>query len=121
MDADEQYVTKRWRHLHIADDTIIGAGTEIRFIPHSGKEIGDCPIIGRGRSRKEAFCAAKAYTVERERQIAEVKEEIKEISHAITEWKDDGDDDTYQSLVYKRILSLRLQPVLDALKQGMKQ
>ena len=109
MDEHEKYVRERWQYVSEEKCAVV---------------IHELPSYGHGfrfTGLKDRWVRARAFTVERERQIAEVKEEIKEISHAITEWKDDGDDDTYQSLVYKRILSLRLQPVLDALKQGMKQ
>ena len=109
MDEHEKYVRERWQYVSEEKCAVV---------------IHELPYYGHGfrfTGLKDRWVRARAFTVERERQIAEVKEEIKEISHAITEWKDDGDDDTYQSLVYKRILSLRLQPVLDALKQGMKQ
>ena len=115
MDEHERYVREKWERVeaydHLEDRPSI---VNIYGIRPTGRQFCHYLLC-------DSWAAAKAFTVEHERQIAEVKEEIKEISHAITEWKDDGDDDTYQSLVYKRILSLRLQPVLDSLKQGMKQ
>jgi hypothetical protein len=111
MDTNERYVKSKWEHVIVCDasyrryakDTIL-----LNWANHQFYELKD-------------WSAAKAFTVERERQIAEIEEEIVFINLAIKYSNEScGVEGCGCEEPFKRILA-REQAALDALKVGMKQ
>ena len=69
--------------------------------------------------RAEAWSAARAFTENREREIAEVREEISEIEDDILSYISHDNADSF-AVIYRRILA-RLQARLAELRRGMKE
>ena len=71
----------------------------------------EVPTLWGYASYDEALKAARAFTEQREREIAEVEEEIEELHFA--------EDNFFTDATYKRIL-VREQAVLSEMRRGMK-
>ena len=67
----------------------------------------------------DAIAAALAFTENREREIAEVREEISEIEDDILSYSSHDNADSF-AVIYRRILA-RLQARLAELRRGMKE
>ena len=67
----------------------------------------------------ECWSGARAFTEQREREIAEVREEISEIEDDILSYSSHDNADSF-AVIYRRILA-RLQARLAELRRGMKE
>ncbi len=108
MNADEEYVRARWGGFAVLDDTTTmerGIGV---FLGH------EVPTLWGYASYDEALKAARAFTEQREREIAEVEEEIALIANLGSHVKQEA----FAVDIRKRILA-RLQAVLSELQRGM--
>lgn len=126
---DEQYLLKRWHDIRIADDTMIGGGVEITVSYPIGLGVMPTLILGRGDTRKQALVAAKAFTEERELQIAEQTDDIAWVQGCVNAMRrllgeDLGESDRKMADEQlergERVLA-REQDRLQALKQGMRE
>jgi hypothetical protein len=110
MDADEQYVRERWENVIVCDGSYrhYAKGTILlNWANHQFYDFKD-------------FSAAKAFTVEHERKIAEVEEEIVSVKLTIEHLHEAcGVEGCGCEKPFKRILA-RAQAALDALKVGWK-
>ena len=98
MNADEEYVRSKWENVAIWKHSDGMLDIQLRHDLEFG-----------------SMADAKEYTIERERQIAEVEEEI-----ALVKWLEQENHLDNEGAVCERILAVE-QERLAALKQGMKQ
>ena len=75
--------------------------------------------IAEKNSYYDAIAAARAIAENREREIAEVREEISEIEDDILSYSSHDNADSF-AVIYRRILA-RLQARLAELRRGMKE
>ena len=113
MNADEEYLRDRWERIALEWGTLerkryvcVSAGG--MFIPLQGF-----------KTEAEAWSAARAFTEQREREIAEVREEISEIEDDILSYSSHDNADSF-AVIYRRILA-RLQARLAELRRGMQE
>ena len=107
--TDEEYVRARWERVIVCDGSYrhYAKGTILlNWANHQFYEFKD-------------FSAARAFTENREREIAEVREEISEIEDDILSYSSHDNADSF-AVIYRRILA-RLQARLAELRRGMKE
>ena len=107
--TDEEYVRARWERVLVCDGSYrhYAKGTILlNWSNHQFYEFKD-------------FSAARAFTENREREIAEVREEISEIEDDILSYSSHDNADSF-AVIYRRILA-RLQARLAELRRGMKE
>ena len=109
MNADEEYVRARWERVIVCDGSYrhYAKGTILlNWANHQFYEFND-------------WSAARAFTEQREREIAEVREEISETEDDILSYSSHDNADSF-AVIYRYILA-RLQAVLAELRRGMKE
>jgi hypothetical protein len=119
---DEQYVRSKWKRVEYRESGLTPAGPY--YVTISG---GDHPTAGslifmnHGISKEAVFVAARAFTEEREKQIAEVEKEIawliKEKRGQHPEFETQTARELYAT---PRRIFAREQAALNELKRGMK-
>ena len=112
--TDEKYLRDRWERIALEWGTLerkryvwVFAGG--MFIPLRGF-----------KTEAEAWSAARAFTEQREREIAEVEEEIAILNEGVELAASTDADERKYGIPFKRILA-RLQAVLAELRRGMKE
>jgi hypothetical protein len=104
--TDEEYVRARWEHVRT------GAAA-LHLSDYSA------PLVITHAGEFPNWSAARAFTEQREREIAEVREEISEIEDDILSYSSHDNADSF-AVIYRRILA-RLQARLAELRRGMKE
>jgi hypothetical protein len=120
MDANERYVRERWEHIKYADtalSVLAGPHYVIIFSEENRRQI----FAPYRHTEAEAWAAAKAFTVEREKQIAEVEEEIEYVEFRMRDIEENGGK-IYVECAYRTLerIFAREQAALAELKRGMK-
>ena len=108
--TDEEYVRARWERVIVCDGSYrhYAKGTILlNWANHQFYEFKD-------------FSAARAFTEQREREIAEVQEEIAILNEGVELAASTDADERKYGIPFKRILA-RLQAVLAELRRGMKE
>ena len=108
--TDEEYVRARWERVIVCDGSYrhYAKGTILlNWSNHQFYEFKD-------------FSAARAFTENREREIAEVEEEIAELESHILCYGNGSVEDERMICVYQRILAVE-QARLAELRRGMKE
>ena len=109
--TDEEYVRARWE-VH----TAFPNGNGKYYLALAPDKCLDGEFDGQFDTEAEAWSAARAFTENREREIAEVEEEIALIANLGSHVKQEA----FAVDIRKRILS-REQAVLAELRRGMKE
>ena len=78
MEASEEYVRARWEHVTYAD-TALGVLAGAHYVIIAAEDRRQIFAAYR-HTASEAWSAARAFTENREREIAEVEEEIDSIT-----------------------------------------
>ena len=122
MDANEEYVRSRWENLR--------AEPYANAPSHLCIRVGGSRFVNSIAGSSEAWQAAADFTHERERQIAEVKEEIALIRNSYQtcfnigkgrEFKDETRTKmAAEALAWQRVLDAREQALAE-LSRGMKE
>ena len=112
MEASEEYVRSKWKEVHVRKRRDIKSGMCFLIV------MGRHSTLWYGNERA-AWSAARAFTEEREREIAEVEEEISEIEDDILSYSSHDNADSF-AVIYRRILA-RLQARLAELRRGMQE
>jgi hypothetical protein len=111
MDTNEKYIRDRWELVHCCDGSYLGYARGTVLLQDSHRHWIDF----------DSWSAAKAFTVEREGQIAEIEEEIAWLTEQKRRLRPTSETQTAKEMyaVSRRILAVE-QERLVALKQGMK-
>ena len=115
--TDEEYVRARWENVKCVD-FYAGKNCAVQawYVSLNARWSGR---VGGTADDPEMWKEARAFTEQREREIAEVREEISEIEDDVLSYSAHDNADSF-AVIYRRILA-RLQTVLAELRRGMKE